>query len=386
MEKEKQLHTLLEWVKKQDEVLKFSQIYDYAYRVLKYNNLKQSEISKVIRLLPQYAMNSLQQRKKLRGKKYRPMIVNSLGNLHADIGFFAKTREYEMPPSFQNGFLVCKDTLSRFSYIHILTRGRKAPEMEKAFNDIFTQFRKQNDGARVQSVSFDMERSIMGLKMQNYFSRKKVAFHAFQNTSSKSKMAENAIRQIRRTISIIKSMPNAKEIRWWHIIKHAVDTLNNQPIEINKKLLKYPNPLVSEYYTPSLVNASNVDDFIDKLHKAAPAHFFTQFDIFPRWEKFRFKVGDFVRAKLIITSSEVIGTKRSEITLNKEIFVVQRLLPYVSAQLTVENAYVCKSIDTDNVDVFDENDLALASISPQSEENRGIKRNNNGVELPTTTT
>lgn len=369
MEREQQLKFLKNWINdqfKKNDVPKFSQVLDFAYREMGYKNLKPIEIKRLLRLQEPFQMTSPQQRKRLRGNRHRPILVNDLGFLHADIGFFKLVREHETPKRFQAGFLIAKDVLSRFTYVSVLQGDRKAPTIEKAFNDIFRQFRKQNDGLHVKSVSFDQERSIMSHKMQDFFKRKKVAFHAFQNTASKSKMAESAIRLVRHVMAVMKDNPNNKELRWWHLIQPAVDVLNSQPIEIGSKFLKFPDQYEKEYYAPKDVNKNNVQDFISKLHKAAPSYYHSQFDISRRFVKFRFNVGDLVRVKLIVTSSEVIGTKRSELTLNKEIFEIKEQLPYVSKALTIEKAYVCKSTLTGDTDVFDEEDLAEAPNPSQN--------------------
>lgn len=363
MEKEKHLRVLIEWVNDQfmkNDVLKFAQVYDYAYRVLGYKDLKQTEISRALRLLPQYQMNSTQQRKRLRGERHRPIVVNSLGNLHADLGFYSVTREYETPVTYRSGFLVAKDILSRYIYVSILKGDKSAKSLEKAFDDILSQYRKVNNGEHVSSVAFDKETSVMGHKMQAFFKKKKIGFHAFQNTASKSKMAENAIKQIKHTVAVMIANPFQTEIRWWRLIQPVVAILNSQPIQINKQFITYPDQKVATFYAPKDVNSSNVLDFVSKVQKAVPAYYFNQFDVDPRQVQFKYNVGDFVRAKLIITSSAVLGVKRSEVTLNKEIFIIEKQLPYVSKALTVEKAYVCKSLITDNIEVFDEDDVAEA--------------------------
>lgn len=363
MEKRKQLDEVLAWVDgilKQNLVPTFNEIYDYAYRELGFKNLKPFEISKAVRLLPAFQMNSQQKRKRLRGNRHRPMIVNNVGHLHGDIGFYSVVRDYETPISYRSGFLVCKDTLSRMTYVAILHKQRTAEQVEKAFTQIFEQFKKHNNGAHVISVAFDMERSVMGKKIKDFFERKKIKFHAFQNTSSKSKMAENSIRLIRHTVSVMRANPYFKEQRWWNLIKPAVDILNRRPLRIDGKYLKYPDKTIATHYSPENINQFNLKDFISKLHKAVPAYYFSQYDVSPQDVKFKFNVGDYVRVKLIISSSEVIGIKRSEVTLNAEIFIVKKQLPYISKALTIEKAYVCESLKTQDKDVFDEDDIVLA--------------------------
>jgi hypothetical protein len=137
-------------------------------------------------------MNSSQAREPKRSNKHRPIIVNNLGALHCDIGFFPVTRDYETTVTYRSGFLVAKDVLSRMVYISILRGSRTAKDMIWAFRDIMRQFEQQNGGQKVQSISFDKERSVMGKEVQNFFKENNISFFAFSMTASKSKMAEGA--------------------------------------------------------------------------------------------------------------------------------------------------------------------------------------------------
>jgi hypothetical protein len=206
------------------------------------------------------------------------------------------------------------------------------------------------------SVAFDKEPAIMGRLMQNYFKERNVAFHAFENTASKSKMAELTIRLLRETIARLKV--ESVEQRWWHLLPLAVDALNMQPIKINNKFIKQKD---GSYFRPIDVNEFNVDYFIKQLQKAAPAYYFSQFSIAPSMVKFKYDIGAYIKPKLISTSSEVIGTKRSEITLENEIFVIVKRMGYVSRSLTVEPLYICKSTLTNKFENFEENIITLSN-------------------------
>jgi hypothetical protein len=368
VEIKEQLDIVMKWVtdqiKKQD-VPRSTDVLDYAYRVLRFRNLSKNVILKRLRLHPAYLMTSTQARQRLRSGKHRPIIVNSLGNLHGDIGFYPVTREYETPVSFRSGFLVCKDILSRYIFVSILKKTRTADSIIQGFNNILKEFRKKYNGMHVQSLAFDQEKSVMSNKVQNYLKEKFIKFHPFANTSSKSKMAENAIKQIRTTVARLKGHTENKEIRWWRLIDAAVQTLNKRPIKINGKYLSLPYNTDHPYYTPNDVNASNLKDYISKLQKAAPDYYWAQFSIAPQTVKFKYEIGTFVRPKLIIISSEVIGTKRSEVTLSKEVFIIEKQLPFVSRRHTIEKSYICKSLITGKVENFSEDDLA-ETVSPFS--------------------
>jgi hypothetical protein len=354
---DKQLQVLLDWVTgqiKKGDPPRLSDVVDYAHRILGFTNLKKSVITKAVRLHPAYNLSAPQTLRKKRWGKFRPIVVKLLGCMHGDIGFFPITGDYPTPPSFRSGFLVCKDVLSRYTYVSILNKTRDADSMVKAFTDIMQQYKTQNPGHGIVSLAFDKERSVMGNKFQNLLKDNNISFHAFQNTSSKSKMAEGEIRIIRNQI---RKLRFNQEQRWWKLLKMAVDSLNNQPIRVQSKYLI--DPATGQYFTPARVNHSNVNTFISALEKAVPAYYFNQFMVDPELLNFKYKVGTFVRQKLIASSSAVIGEKRSDIALGKTVYVIKRLLAYVSKVLTPEKLYVVENIqDSKDQEAFDEDEIA----------------------------
>ena len=144
-ELEEQLNILMTWVTEQVEkqdVPRFSDVLDYAYRVLKFKQLKRFQITKRLRLNKAYLMNSSQARKKMSSSIHRPIIVNNIGNLHGDIGFYPVVREYETPIEKRSGFLICVDILTRMKYVSDLKKTRTAESMIRSFKEIMEKFKK----------------------------------------------------------------------------------------------------------------------------------------------------------------------------------------------------------------------------------------------------
>ena len=352
MDKKKELDILLDWVSEQfskNDPPRFSDVVDYAHRVLQFKSLKERDIRQALRLHPGYMMNSRQQRPRLGLGEHRPIIINHLGCIHADIGFFPITSTYSTPKMYQSGFLVAKDVLSRMTYVSVLKFTRTADSMIAAFKDIFKQFEQHNPGLQVTSVAFDQERSVMSNKVQNFFKENNVAFHFFQNTASKSKMAEGAIRLIREMIARLRINSDP---RWWNLIQPAVNALNSQPIRIEGKYLRQSK--TGDYFTPATVTQNTLEDFLQVLYKKVPSHSFSQFTVNPRFARFTFSVGDFVRQKLIASSSKVIGEKRSEVTLGEDVFIIKSLDAYISTKWTIQPLYRCQSIYSNQFEAFDE--------------------------------
>lgn len=363
-DEKKQLDLLMQWVTdqvKKNDPPRFSDVTDYAHRILGFTKLKQATITRALRLHSAYQSSAPQQLRRKRWNKFRPIIVKMLGCLHGDIGFFPATREYSTPARYKSGFLVCKDVLSRFTYVAILNKTRDAESMVKAFSNIMEQYKIQNPGHAIVSLAFDKERSVVGNTFQNLLKENNISFHAFQNTSSKSKMAEGEIRIIRNQI---RKLRYNKEQRWWHLLQPAVDSLNRQPIRLQNKFLVDPD--TGKYFTPAGVNVQNVANFISAIEKAVPAYYFNQFMVDPQLLDFKFKVGSFVRQKLIASSSAVIGEKRSDIALGDTVFVVTRLLAYVSKALTPEKLYIVENVrDSQDKEAFDEDEIAETAVTSE---------------------
>jgi hypothetical protein len=133
-------------------------------------------------------------------------------------------------------------------------------------------------------------------------------------------------------------------------MEDVVNSLNHNYIVIDGKQLDF---------RPADVNKSNLKEFIRQLHKAKPTYFFGQFNLDPRSVKFKFSKGDLVRPKLLAISSATVGEKRSARSLADTIFVVDKLIAYPDQKHSVGRSYRCISVDTGEVQVFDEKDIAL---------------------------
>jgi len=349
----RQLGELLEWVDQalaQGRVPRLSDVLEYAYKQKGFRGLPRGDVARALRLHPAYQMNSAQQRERLRSRKYRPIVTNGLGHLHADIGFFSRSDDYETPKTFRAGFLIAKDILSRYTYGVLLRGNRKAESMVAAFGELFEHHRSVfGNGHAIVSVSFDQERSVVSHTLQAFLAKNNVAFHAFAHSSSKAKHAESAIRLVRNALKRLQL--TGKEKRWWHLFPLVVAGLNERPIRVNQRTLSW---------RPLDVRIDNLEAFLTDLYKHFPLQYHAQFPVAPSLVDFRFAKGDFVRTKTVVTSSQVLGQKRSELTLDSDLYEVLDTLAYLTAAGTTGKAYRVVHVVTGQEDTFDEHDLAEA--------------------------
>ena len=342
------LELALSWVQQRLQMGDVPRIVDIvAYA--RENNLKvkRKELVEQIQLNPTYMFNMEQKRSK--PQKFRPILGVALGFLHADIGFFSKSKNYSTPVTYQSGFLVARDVLSKYTYVVILRKNRRANSIISAFEKIIEIHRGAGHEYPIRSVAFDKETSVMSKAVQHFFREKNIKFVAFKNTSSKSKVAENCIKQIRTiTARLIRHSKN--EVRWWTVLPKVVKILNTRQIYVNGK---------PTGFTPEKISASTIGQYIETVYKLSPANFFAHFALDPKFVKFKFEVGSFVRAKLLITSSAVIGEKRSETNLTFNSFGIVEQVPYITKDLSVGIGYKCLNLKTGEFEIFDENDIRL---------------------------
>lgn len=357
-EKQRQLDALMTWVTdmiaSKTAVPRKHDVLHQAYAVMGFRGLTAADITRRLRLHPAYQTSFFQTRGPRRWKRYRPIITHSLGMLHGDLGYFSVKRDYETPITFRAGFLVLKDVLSRFTYAVILRKNKSADAMIDAFSKILAQHRAffGPDAHPILSISFDKETSVMSNKVQAFLRENNIAFHPFQYSASKSKMAEGAIKQIRSHMA--KMVRTHTSEHWWHLLKDVVRMLNSEEIAVNGKGLGW---------RPMDVTRHNVRRFSEELHKQDPSLYFGQFDVSPRHVNFRFPVGTAVRPKRIVTSSAAVGEKRSEESLSRDLFLVTEQLGYSNAKLEAGKAYRCLNLRTQQEEIFDEHDLA-ESVRP----------------------
>ena len=311
--------------------------------------IKLKRIKEMMNLQHAYMMNRPQQRQPHRDGKYRPIIVNDLGHWHCDIGFFAINKRYPTPISYRAGFLVAKDVLSRHIYATPLIKNRTADSIIRAFKILMKEHAQKFPDVTIKSISFDKETSVVGKKVQKFLADEGIPFHAFQMSDSKAKHAENAIKQIRATTAVLLRR-NVKKDRWWNLLPTVVDTLNARPVTISGKSLKL---------APKDVNSKTLAQFKKKLFKSAPAYYWAQYALSPEDVSWKYGVGTIVRAKLIAVSSSVLGTKRSEVNLTDDLFVIEELVPYITRNFEVAKAYKCRHIDRDYTEVFQEDEITL---------------------------
>jgi hypothetical protein len=314
-------------------------------------SLTKKEMKKAVRLHPSFMYNMSQERFKRRANLQRPIIMRSLGHLHMDLGYYSVVREYSTPKTYQYGFLIAKDVVSRYTYVQLMNGKKTAKNLERVLKRLLAQHEADHPDYKIKSVSFDKEPGIMSDLVQRFFKENGIAFHAFQFSNTKAKIAEQAIRLLRTDMARLMRFDKSK--RWWSELQNVVKNLNSKPILVNGK---------NTGYTPKSITSFNVSDFLEKVQKADPSSYFSQFNVITPIVKYKFKVGDLVRPKTIAVSSQALGVKRSQTNLEPDLFVVKKQIPFVARKRIVVPAYKCEHLQTSKVEIFSEEDIALSTF------------------------
>jgi len=355
------LKTLLEWVQERvraGDPPRVSDMLEHA-RQERLGRIDRKKLNQALLLDPVYAFNLHQQKKRLSSRGYRPVVSTNLGYLHCDLGFFPKSRHYETPVTFGSGYLVAKDVSSRFVYLVPLRKNRKADAIVSALKTLRAMHEAAGHLHPILGISFDRERSVVGKVVQAYLKEKRIKFTAFRNSKSKAKFAEGAIRLVRTLVARLERKYNAGKKtkggpaprRWWNLLGEVAAILNRQEIVVGGKRTGF---------APADVNVENYDDFLSALYKAAPAYSAAQFSVDPRHSTFKFSVGDYVRAKLIVTSSAAIGEKRSEDNLTDSCFKIVKAYTFITRRLGLGNEYLCVDTKSGEEEKFQETDLVIS--------------------------
>lgn len=356
--KDAPLEALLAWVAERvraGDPPRVGDMLEHARRE-KLGKISRRKLNEALLLDPVYMFNLHQQKARPSSRNYRPVTATNLGYLHCDIGFFPKSKHYPTPKDFQSGFLACKDILSRYSYLILLRKNRKANSIVSALKILSKLHEAAGHLHPIRGISFDQERSVVGKVVQAYLREKKIKFTAFKNTKSKAKFAEGLISLVRTVESRLERKYNAGRRakggpplrRWWNLLGEVASILNRQEIVVDG---------MRTGFAPADVSSENLDQFLGVLYKAAPAYYAAQFAIDPRHATFKFAVGDYVRAKLIVTSSAVIGEKRSETNLTDSAFKIVGAYQAVRRNSTLGNEYKCVDVRSGEEVNFAEDDL-----------------------------
>lgn len=295
--------------------------------VVEHTRLSRTLVRQVLLTLPAFQAVLPQQRPPGHGRRRRMISTPTLGYYHADIGFFAIQSRYPTPPKYRSGFLVLVDSLSRYVMIEILPFNRSSTTMLKAFERLVERHKAQH-GFPLRGISFDQERSIVSRAVQAFFKEHRISFRDFMYSASKAKLAENTIGRIRALVSVLEATTGKT---WWKLIKQVEDNLNHQPLILYGRAIKG--------MTPASVTEKNVSELVAQLEQQTPAFYFGHFDLNPDLIPFLYNVGQTVKVKTKVMSSQVLGPKRKIHQLSEETFVIVQRKAYVRLDMTVGKTY-----------------------------------------------
>ena len=197
------------------------------------SSLSRKQVTRLLEQNPVYMFNLHQQGDK-GTRKYRPVVSQTLGTLHCDIGYFAKSRHYETPVTIRAGFLVGVDVVSRYVYLVAMKKSKRKEAMVEIFKTLLAVHRAAGHRHSIVSISFDKETSVMSKLVQSFLAEEGISFTAFKMSRSKAKHAEGCIKRVRETMARLQRHYGPKR-KWWTMLGEVAAVLNNLEIVINGK-------------------------------------------------------------------------------------------------------------------------------------------------------
>lgn len=337
------------WVKNQLAVGSVPRLTD-IYHALHDQKVTKKQIREVLLTWPEFQPVLPQQRPPLSSRRRRVIASSTLGYYHADIGFYAIQEKYPTPKKYQSGFLVLIDILSRYVLLEILPFNRKSQTMIKVLTKVIERHRQQH-AYPIRGISFDQERSIVSKQVQAFLKDQHITFNDFAYSASKSKLAENTIARIRSKMYVLESQTGKP---WWTLLSQVETNLNQEP------LILYGHRLPN--LTPQKITEANVAQLQKAMQQQEPSLYYSQFEINPALVSFAFKVGDRVKVKTKVISSQVLGPKRKIHQLSDDIFIIVQCKAYVRLEMSVGKCYTVRLEESskaamNRLHVFEEEEL-----------------------------
>lgn len=311
--------------------------------------IPKKNIAAMFKLHEAYLLNRRQQRDPGRSRKQAPIVTNTLGCLHGDIGYFSLSTEYSIPKTYRHGYMLFRDVLSRYTYVDLLKGEKTQENLVRSMKRMLLHHKMVHPDYDIVSIGFDQETSMRSKLVRNFMKEENIDLYFMEHSASKAKIAEGGIRLLKSDLAVLRRSDEKKLP--WQILEQAVYNLNRKPIVIENR---------NTGFRPCDINTSNVAKFIKKVQSIVPSIYFSQFRLDPSFAQFKYKVGDRVRTKLVLSSAQVLGNKRSETSLDtKTLFEIKEYVPIVTRDLHIRPAYRCVEVNYGDLHMFDEEDIAL---------------------------
>ena len=252
-------------------------------------------------------------------KIHRNHLVHFYGTVSVDLAFFGKRSNIlsslgisktEMGPTF-----VMIDMGTHFAVVKAMgPKGKSAKNTLRVMKWAFQEYKKQFK-IYPHTLCSDNEKAIVSSELKSYFQSTFTKLYIYKFSRTKALFAENLIRNLRSSISILKKHHKRKKISWPTIIERIVKGYNNRPLTLFGKKMSF---------TPRQITPETFNEFKAELRNKFEGYSFSSFSIHPSLFKWRLPIGTRVFLPKRAVQVPGFNDKLSANPLSDTIFVIVR--------------------------------------------------------------
>lgn len=286
-------------------------------------------------------------------KKTRNYRINYYGVLYVDLAFFNKRFSPELrslgviSKTEENPALIAVDGATRFAMAEPLgPKGKSTQAVLKAMNVIFDRYFAQY-GSFPFLVCSDREKAIMSKEMYAFLREKGAKLYAYKFSRTKALFAENLIRNLRSSMSMLRKEAAAKKRplpKWTQMLPKLIEHYNDRPISYLGKTLSF---------SPRDITEKNFADYKAEIEKKFESYSLASFSIYPGLFKWKFPIGSRVRLKRRAVQVPGIGNDDAKLSaqplLERYIFIVKRRVVHLNAKHQLIQTLILQEENTGEV-------------------------------------
>ena len=250
-------------------------------------------------------------------KIHRNQLPSFYGIVSVDLAFFGKQSRIlqnlgitktELGPA-----LIMTDMSTRFAIVEAMgPQGKSAPSLLAALKRAFAKYKAQYK-IEPTCIVADKEKALQSNLVQSYLKSVGTKTQFLEMSRKKSNAAENLIRNLRASISLLKKTHRDKKFTWVSVIDPIVDGYNRRKITYLGKQLSF---------RPIDITPQTFGAYLAQVQSKFKYYSMAQFPLSPDLLRWKFPIGTRVRLIKKAVAVPGLGTKASEDPLEEDVWII----------------------------------------------------------------
>ena len=270
-------------------------------------------------------------------KVHRNHLVHFYGTVSVDLAFFGKRSQIlsslgisktAMGPTF-----VMIDMGTHYAIVKPMgPKGKSAKNTLRVMKWAFQRYKNQFE-IYPHTLCSDNEKAIVSSELRAYFESTFTKLYLYKFSRTKALFAENLIRNLRSSISILKKYHKKKKLSWPALVERIVKGYNNRRLVLFGKKMSF---------TPRQITPQNFNEFKRELRNKFEGYSFSSFSIHPSLFKWKHPIGTRVFLPKRAVQVPGFSDKLSANPLVDTIFVIVRRVVQLNVKQQLVQTVILK--------------------------------------------